>query len=121
MRSADGCGRRSRTLATTTPPRFPPSGTTSSQLRPSALMVSPSANGSPPMSGANSRNQESRTFMWGGAFRACRAEPERSELPEEPDVARDELADVVDAVPFLRQAVDAEPEREPRPLLGVEP
>ena len=45
----------------------------------------------------------------------------RQNCSQEADVVGDELADVVEAVTLLGQPVDAEPEGEARPLLGVEP
>ena len=44
-----------------------------------------------------------------------------SELLEEADVIGEHLAEVLDAVAFLGHSVDAEAEREPAPLLGIDP
>src|SRR5262245_47488533 len=107
MRSASGCGRRSRTRATTIPSSPSPVIVMSSTARPRSESWSARTSGSPSM-GANSRSQESRTFIT------------PSELGQESDVVRPQVAQVVDAVEQKREAVDAEAEREAAPLLGID-
>src|SRR5690606_23413210 len=109
-----------------------PSTSICSTAMPRSLRCSPIAAGSPSI-GAKSRSQDSRTFIGctsarrdgeAGPLRrrpASGGEAGPSELGEEADVVGEEVAQVVDAVAGRGQAVDAEAEREPLPLVGVEP
>src|SRR5205085_2535960 len=102
---ASGCWVRSSTRATTMPSSPPPMWTTDSTGVPSIPRSCPICSGEA-SNGANSRSQERRTFI--------------SELPEEADVVGDEVAHVVDPVLGGGEAVDAEAEGEPLPLLRVD-
>src|SRR5436190_2204829 len=90
------------------PSRLSPTRTRSSTAMPSPDMVLPSATGSP-VNGANSRSQESKTFI-----------TPSSELLEETNVVGEELTEVVDSVAHQGQAVDAEAECEARPIIGID-
>src|SRR6185503_14154709 len=91
---------------------------------PRSLIWSPRATGSP-SKGANSRSHDNRTFTGCPPAAAPRAGRSRSpsvhscELLQEAHVVGVELTDVVHAVAHQGQPVDAEPEGEPAPLLGV--
>src|SRR4051812_48725145 len=77
--------------------------------------------------GANSRNQERRTFtppsrsLWRRTACRCDVADARtragraSELLQEAEVVREQIAEVIDAVALLGEAVDAEAEREALP------
>src|SRR5437763_5453782 len=66
-------------------------------------------------SGANSRNHDRRTFM-----KPVHRSIEPSELLEEADVVAKQVAQVLDAVALLGEAVNAEAKGEPLPLLAID-
>src|SRR5262245_31960836 len=100
--------RVARTRATTMPSRPRPRWISSSTAIPSIDRSWPMRSTGASI-GANSRSQESKTFIAGA-----------SELPQEADVVGDQVAHVIDLVARDRESVDAEAERKALPLVGVE-
>ena len=125
MRSAPGIGRISTTRATTTPARPPPTCSTASTTSPSESSsapsaATPSASAASTPRGVNSLNQESGTRTLLLVPSSVMTRLWHSEPGQEAHVVLDEGAHVLDPVTHDRDTVDAEPEGEARPDLGID-
>src|SRR5262245_1680404 len=110
-RSASWCGSTWRMRATRTPTTSPPGASTPSTSSPSWLSAATSSS-TGASAGVKSRIQDSGARI--------RSDSVSSIPTEEAHVVLEERADLVDAVADHRDALEAEAEREPLPLLGVD-